>query len=113
MPRTTKATPRSPERPATPQSQPSSTSNKPAHTIRYRTIKVTIWRNEGQTGPFYSATPSRSYQDEQKRWHDTSSFPANDLPMLAKAISDAHSWIAWQERKTKESASAKVSGGGS
>ncbi|HQY88365.1 MAG TPA: hypothetical protein PK402_06885, partial [Tepidisphaeraceae bacterium] len=41
--------------------------NQPVHTIRYRNLKGTIWRNSGAKGDFYSVTLSRSYQDDQEQ----------------------------------------------
>jgi hypothetical protein len=79
-------------------------SNKPAHTIRYRNLKATIWKNASQNGEFYSVTLSRSYQDKDDQWHEATSFNTNDLPTIAKLCNDAHSWIAWQERRAREEA---------
>jgi hypothetical protein len=76
--------------------------NKPVHSVRYRNLKAAIWRNEGQTGPFYSVSFSRSYRDGQDAWHDVNSFNANDLPMLAKLANDCHSWIEWQLKRAKD-----------
>ncbi|MFT3784918.1 MAG: hypothetical protein QM770_01970 [Tepidisphaeraceae bacterium] len=77
------------------------TANRPpVHAIRYRNLKVAVWKNESSNGPFYSVTATRSYQDEREDWHDVTSFNFDDLPLLAKALNDAHSWIAWQERRT-------------
>lgn len=78
--------------------------NQPVHTIRYRNLKGTIWKNSGANGDFYSITFSRSYQDKEEKWHDVASFNFNDLPMLAKIANDCHSWIAWQERRAAEEA---------
>lgn len=78
--------------------------HKPAHTIRYRNLKATIWRNAGQSGDFYSVTLSRSYQDKEDQWHDVASFNTADLPTVAKLCNDAHSWITWQERRAKDEA---------
>jgi hypothetical protein len=87
-----------------------SESNKPAHTIRYRNLRATIWKNAGQTGDFYSVTLSRSYQDKAEQWHDiTGTFNTADLPTVAKLCNDAHSWITWAERRTKDEA-AKAGG---
>ena len=74
----------------------------PVHTIRYRNIKAAIWENESANGAFFSVTITRSWQDERKDWHDTTSFNAGDLPTLAKAVNDAHSWIAWTQRQRKQ-----------
>lgn len=88
-------------------SSPASTSsgkNPPAHTIRYRNIRASIWKNEGQSGSFYSVTFDRSYQDEENNWKNVTSFNAGDLPLLAKLANDCHSWIEWTIRRTAEEA---------
>jgi hypothetical protein len=64
------------------------TDNKPAHTISYGAIKITVWRN----ADFFDLVPSKRYMKNQV-WHDSNSFGEFDLPLLAKAILDAHSWI--------------------
>jgi hypothetical protein len=86
-------------------------ANKPAHTIRYRNLKATIWKNVGDKGEFYSVTLSRSYQDKEEQWHDANSFNTADLPTVAKLCNDAHSWITWQERRTREEVEGKSTGG--
>jgi hypothetical protein len=79
-------------------------ANRPVHTIRYRGIKAAIWRNESpEKGAFYSVTLSRSWQDDAQVWHDASNFGFNDLTTLAKAATDCHTWIAWTERRERES----------
>lgn len=78
---------------------PMNDGNKPVHRIKYGAVKATIWRNDSAKGPFYTVTVSRSWRDDNKEWHDTASFHFKDLPNLAKAISDGHSWIALHERQ--------------
>lgn len=87
------------------QSESSNGKSPPVHEIRYRNLAVAIWKNSADNGDvFYSITTKRGYQDENKQWHDSYSFPFSDLPTLAKAITDAHSWIAWTiKRNEKES----------
>ncbi|MDB5324509.1 MAG: hypothetical protein JWM57_78 [Phycisphaerales bacterium] len=80
------------------------TTAPPIHTIRYRNIRASIWKNEGQSGPFYSVTFDRSYQDDQNNWKNVTSFNANDLPLLGKLANDSHSWIEWHQRKEIEDA---------
>ena len=42
----------------------------------------------------YNTTFSRPYKDPTTdQWADTTSFCDSDLPALAKAANDAHSWI--------------------
>ena len=103
MAKSTKSTPKSGTDSSPPATSTQSGGNKPFHTIRYAGIKATIWQNQSEkNGPFYTVTLCRSYRDEAGEWHDTTSFHFRDLPNLAKAITDSHSWIAWQERRQSE-----------
>jgi len=73
----------------------SGNSNKPVHEIRHRNIRATIWRNTtGEGRPMYNVTVSRSYRDDKGEWHDSTSFGFGELMNLAKALYDAHSFIA-------------------
>lgn len=92
------------------QQQPSNGGNKPVESIRYRNLKAAIWKNEGQSGSFYSVTFTRSYRDDQDQWHDVTSFNGGDLPLLAKLANDCHSYITREERKTGQGGST-ASGG--
>lgn len=65
---------------------------KPVHSLRYGNIQLAVWRNESANGPFYNVTMNRRYRDGET-WHDSTSFGESDLPVLAKAILDAHSAI--------------------
>ena len=91
--------------PAPPSQSPSAppvrNGNRPVHTIRYRGCEAAIWKNTSDKGDSYTVTLRKSWRDEQSQWHDSPTFLAADLPMLAKAITDAHSWIMWQERQSK------------
>jgi hypothetical protein len=95
--------------PSAQSARPITEHNKPVHHIRYGSVRATIWRNDSAKGGFYTVTLSRCYRDERNVWHDTGSFHFKDLPHLAKAITDSHSWIAWQERQLGQ----KPKGGGS
>ena len=69
--------------------------NKPVHEIRHRNIRATIWRNTtGDGRSMYNVTVSRSYRDDKGEWHDSNSFGFGELMNLAKALYDAHSFIA-------------------
>ncbi len=65
---------------------------KPAHKIRHRDITVTIWKNDGKNGPWYSVIPSRSFKQDDK-WKESDSFNEDDLLLLAQLLTEAHSWI--------------------
>lgn len=75
-----------------------STKAKPAHKLRAGGIEVAIWRNEGEKGPWYSVTMSRSYKKGEE-WRQADSFAADDLLLLAKLLDQAHSWIISQPAK--------------
>jgi hypothetical protein len=88
-------------------SRAKSNENKPIHRIKYGAVKATIWQNDSAKGPFYTVTVSRSWRDDKQEWHDNASFHFKDLPNLAKAITDSHSWIDWQERQKTSKAPQK------
>ena len=69
---------------------------KPAHKIRSGALTVTIWKNESEKGPWYSATPNRGYKHGEE-WKDSDSFAFDDLMTLAKLLDLAHTWILAQQ----------------
>jgi len=83
-----------------------SESNRPAMTFRYGAIKCTIWKNRTRAGPMYNTIVTRSYKDGDN-WKESSSFGVEDLPTVAKAFLDAHTWA--QEQKAGEREEAKRS----
>ena len=100
-------TPKAPVSESPSQAKPAPDGNRPVHTIRYRGCEAAIWKNATDKGDTYTVTLRKSWRDEKNEWHDAQTFLSGDLPQLAKAVSDAHSWIAWQERQ------ARARGGGS
>jgi hypothetical protein len=76
-------------------------ANKPAQTFRYRAVKCVIWCNDGRNGSFHNTVITRSYKDGDD-WKESHSFGQDDLPTLAKAALDAHSWIQEQLSKERE-----------
>jgi hypothetical protein len=76
---------------------------KPAHKIRSRALAVTIWKNDGDKGPWYSVTPSRSYK-QGDQWRESTSFGEDDLLPLAKLLDEAHSWILRAEQAERKAA---------
>jgi hypothetical protein len=47
-------------------------NSAPVQTFRYSNIKAPIWANETDDKTFYSVTFTRSYQDDKKTWHVSS-----------------------------------------
>jgi hypothetical protein len=77
-----------------------SEKNKPAHTIRGipgSGLELTIWEHRSEKGPWYSATPSRSYKDGEQ-WKESTSFSQQDFLELAAMFRDAYDWIREQAR---------------
>ena len=52
-----------------------------------------MWENKAEKRKFYNVTFSRSYLDEEKRFHDANSFGRDDLPLVAKLADEAHTLI--------------------
>lgn len=77
-------------------------ARKPVHTIRSGAIEVAIWLRDGDKGPFYTATPRRSYKQGDE-WKETDSFGEDDLLRLGKMIHQADDWIVEQRRQQRAS----------
>jgi hypothetical protein len=88
--------------------------SSPAHKIRFGNLQVTIWRNTGEKGPWYSAVPSRSYKNGDDAWKDSDSLNAEDMPIMADLLRQAFSWIVKQKhadstaRKAREQANTSA-----
>jgi hypothetical protein len=86
--------------------------SKPAHKIRIGVLQVTIWRNTGEKGNWYSVIPSRGYKQGDDTWKETDSLGFDDLLTMAKLFDLAHTWIMHQQqadtkaRKESEQAAA-------
>ncbi|MEQ1824684.1 MAG: hypothetical protein ABL921_02015 [Pirellula sp.] len=70
----------------------SSTKVRPVHEVRMGRIKAAIWENDTQNGARHNVTISRLYRDGEQ-WKDSGSFGRDDLPLVAKVVDQAHSWI--------------------
>ena len=71
--------------------------NRPLQTMSYGAVRVSIWANLTALGVFYNVVASRNYKKGED-WHESTCFGEFDLPILAKAILDAHSWIQTHKR---------------
>jgi hypothetical protein len=80
--------------------------SQPAHKLRDGALQVTIWRNSGEKGNWYSVIPSRGYK-KGDAWKETESLGSDDLLAMAKLLSQAHTWIA--EAKKADAKSRKSS----
>src|SRR3954451_22763217 len=66
----------------------------PAHEIRFRNIRATIWHNEGERGLWYSVRITRSYRDAEGNWHTADTFNSVELLAVAELARAAFYWIA-------------------
>ena len=72
--------------------------SKPAHKIRIGVLQVTIWRNTGERGDWYSVNAARSYKQGDATWKETDSLGSDDLLTMAKLLDLAHTWIMHQQQ---------------
>ena len=71
---------------------------KPVHEIRLGRIRAAIWENQTQNGNIHNVTITRLYKDDSG-WKDSGSFGRDDLPLVAKVVDLAHSWIFQQNQE--------------
>lgn len=76
----------------------SENARRPVHEVRYGGIKAVIWQNATNNGPMHNVTVARIYKDGDE-WKEASGFGADDLLVLAKAVTDAFTWIHAQRAK--------------
>ena len=55
-------------------------------------VRAAVWANETENGTRHNVIVSRLYKDGDV-WRDSSSFGRDDLPLVAKVVDLAHSWI--------------------
>ncbi|MFV0446665.1 MAG: hypothetical protein ACK5Q5_24095 [Planctomycetaceae bacterium] len=51
---------------------------RPGATVRQGNLKIVLWRNMSEKGPWYTADLVRTFRDESG-YHDTNKVPADDL----------------------------------
>ena len=64
----------------------------PVHEIRFGLIKASIWRNQTRVGDRHNVTVCRIYRNGDL-WKESTHFGRDDLPLVAKVIDMAHTWI--------------------
>jgi hypothetical protein len=78
-------------------------NDKPANKFRDGGLTVTIWKNEGEKGPWYSVQTTRSYKQGEE-WKESDSFGFDDLLPMAKLLDLAHTWILTQQQAGRQAA---------
>ncbi|HEY2413799.1 MAG TPA: hypothetical protein VGI40_16225 [Pirellulaceae bacterium] len=69
---------------------------KPAHEFRFGRIKTTIWANQAAGGDVWFSVEIVRLYCEGEKWHESTSFGRDDLPLVAKASELAFAWI-WSQ----------------
>ncbi len=64
-------------------------TKQPTQRRQFGRVKMSIWENESEHGPFHSVRISRSYKDAQGEFQDTSGFSLQDLPFIELAAREA------------------------
>ena len=68
--------------------------NRPVHTLRHRSIKAAVWRNDTEKGPMFNVTIVRSFRDDSGQWRDSHSIGYDDLMNVAALMYEAHAHIS-------------------
>ncbi len=78
-------------------------TNYPVKELRSGHVRLSIWRNEGERGPYHSVNLVRLYKDEASgTWKRTDSFKEQDLLDIAAVCQRAHQLIRIEERSPEE-----------
>lgn len=70
--------------------KPSTDRNPPRDVLRDGNLKASIWRNDGDNGPYYATSLSRSYKDRNGELRDTHSFAGPDLLRVSELARKAY-----------------------
>lgn len=78
------------------------TKQKPVHIVRLGRVKAAIWANPSdKLGTRHTVTVCRIYKVGDE-WRESSSFSRDELPLVGKVISQAHTWIFEHGKDTPE-----------
>lgn len=59
-------------------------TNKPIETLRDGALKASVWKNEGEKGPYFTVTLAKTYKDEQGQYRDTQSFSGTEILRISE-----------------------------
>lgn len=72
---------------------------RPTDTLRDGSLKASIWRNEGDKGPYYATEFARTYKDDEGNLRDSRSFIGGDLLKLSELARKAYERTAELRRE--------------
>lgn len=90
-----------PTRPAEappPTPEPTTQGERPAHELRLGRVRCSIWKNESDTGPWYSVKLTRLYKTDDG-WKASPGLNRDDLLPAAKLCEEAALWIFRQQQQ--------------
>lgn len=82
------------------------TSKKPVDKVKFNAVTAAIWENEGDKGPWFNVTLSRTYRDKDNSLRDSSSLAGNDILAAAEALRQAYLRIHELQSSSKSGDSA-------
>ena len=81
-------------------------TNKPVKSFRLHGISVSVFANvvkiEGREKTFYKVTMAKSYRDDEGNFQRTTSFDANEIPVLGTLLDHAYEAVLEQELVVSE-----------
>jgi len=72
--------------------------NPPVKKFKVGCVNATIWKNDGERGPMFSAKFERRFKDAEGEWQSSNSFLLGQLDDLAGAIELTKSYIPLTKR---------------
>lgn len=67
-------------------------ASEPVHVIRFGLIKCEIFQQQTRSGERFNVSVHRLYRNGSV-WERSRMFGRDDLPLVAKAMDHAHTWI--------------------
>ena len=92
--------------PAAPTIDPPKPERELAHAIQYGNVRVSIWKAESSKGVAFTASIERFWRNASGREETDSTLQPSDLQCLAKAATEAHRWVEWQQKLLDRNASS-------
>lgn len=81
-------------------------AQQPIKKFRLGSIQASIWAHEnGQRKTRFTVAVSRRYQNKEGNWVDSDFFDHDDLPVVAKAMDFAYSWVWRRQLEAKQPSS--------
>lgn len=75
---------------------------RPVFEARYGRLRVSVWRQESDKGPWFNVVLGRNYKDDAGNWQTANSYGVRDLLEVAKLCTEAHSWIHREMAKARQ-----------